>query len=100
MTNIAFSVVGMLYNAQLMSLLGEDGVAAYGLISALISFVRTLVFEIAAVLYLPTVLGTDGIWLSVVVAEVAAFVLSWAFMLAFGRKFGYLGARGNAQPAA
>ncbi len=40
-----------------------------GLTSAVISFLRTLVFQIAAVLVLPLVWGVDGIWLSIVAAE-------------------------------
>ena len=47
-----------------------------GLISALISFLRTLVFQIAAVLILPAFFGLDGIWWSIVLAEAAAVVLT------------------------
>ena len=43
-----------------------------GLISALISFLRTLVFQVASVLLLPLILGIDGIWISIVVAELIA----------------------------
>ena len=84
----AFILMGFcIYASSLFTSLGS------GLISALISFLRTLVFEVAAIMLLPLVLGVDGIWLAAVVAEAAAFILSWAFMLAFGRKFGFLGAR-------
>ena len=47
-----------------------------GLTSALISFLRTLVFQIAAVLILPAILGIDGIWLAVTAAELAALAVS------------------------
>ena len=40
-----------------------------GVVSAAISFLRTLVFQIAAVLILPLILGLDGIWLSIAAAE-------------------------------
>ena len=40
-----------------------------GLVSALVSFLRTLVFQIAAVLLLPLIWQIDGIWISIVVAE-------------------------------
>lgn len=60
-----------------------------GLISALISFLRTLVFQITAVLVLPIFLKTDGIFLSVSVAEFCAFVLTIAFILAKRKKYGY-----------
>ena len=39
-----------------------------GLISALISFLRTLLFQVAAVLLLPQWLGIDGIWLAITAA--------------------------------
>ncbi|MBQ2718500.1 MAG: MATE family efflux transporter [Clostridia bacterium] len=47
-----------------------------GAVSALLSFLRTLVFQVAAVLLLPLFLGLDGIWLSIVLAEGAAALLS------------------------
>ena len=60
-----------------------------GLTSAAISFLRTLVFQIAAVLLLPLILGIDGIWLSVVVAEVMAVVVGMIFLLAKQKKYQY-----------
>jgi Na+-driven multidrug efflux pump len=46
-----------------------------GVVSAVAAFARSLVFELAAVWLLPLVLGTDGIWLAVDVAEVLTLVL-------------------------
>ena len=60
-----------------------------GLTSALMSFLRTLVFQVAAVLLLPVILGTDGIWWSVVVAELAAASLSVVFISAKRKKYKY-----------
>lgn len=60
-----------------------------GLISALISFLRTLVFQISAVLILPLFLKTDGIFLSVAAAELAACVLTVVFLIAKRKKYGY-----------
>lgn len=52
-----------------------------GATSALISFLRVLVFEIVAVLVLPALLGVDGIWLAIVVAEGMALVVTvWFFI--------------------
>lgn len=51
-----------------------------GAVSAAISFIRTLVFQVAAVLLLPLVLGKDGIWASVIVAEVGAAIVSTVFI--------------------
>ena len=60
-----------------------------GLVSALISFLRTLVFQIAAILVFPLFFGTDGIWLSVVAAEFMAVVVTVVFLFAMKKKYGY-----------
>ena len=60
-----------------------------GLISALISFARTFAFQVLAVLLLPLLVGTDGIWWSVSVAEVAALALSVFFVLRYRKRYGY-----------
>ena len=60
-----------------------------GLTSALISFLRTLVFQIAAVMLLPLVFGIDGIWLSIVVAELAAVGFSAMFLVIKRKKYHY-----------
>ena len=60
-----------------------------GLTSALISFLRTLVFQIAAVLILPAVLGIDGIWYSIVVAEVMAVIITILFLILKRKKYQY-----------
>ena len=61
-----------------------------GFTSALISFSRTLVFEVIAVLVLPLLLGNDGIWGAVIAAEFSAFCLSAFCLLKKGKKYGYL----------
>ena len=60
-----------------------------GLTSAIISFLRTLVFQIAAVLLLPLIWGIDGIWWSVVVAEVMAVLVGLIFLAAKRKKYQY-----------
>ena len=60
-----------------------------GLTSALISFLRTLVFQVAAVLVLPLILGIDGIWYSIVVAEFMAMALSGLFLILKRNKYHY-----------
>ena len=60
-----------------------------GLISALISFLRTLVFQIGAVLLLPMLLGLDGIWWSVVAAEVGSLALTAGFMMKYRKRYHY-----------
>lgn len=60
-----------------------------GAVSAAISFLRTLVFQIASVLLLPVLFGLDGIWYSITVAEVLAFCVSLAFLVAKRKKYHY-----------
>ncbi len=60
-----------------------------GLTSAIISFLRTLLFQVAAVLLLPLIWELDGIWLSAVVAEVMACVLTVFFLLIKRKKYHY-----------
>ena len=60
-----------------------------GPISALISFLRTLVLQSAAVLIFPLIWGIDGIWFSIVAAEFMAAVISLIFIAALRRKYQY-----------
>lgn len=61
-----------------------------GLVSAAISFVRTLICQIAAVFLLPLILGQDGIWLAIVAAESVALVLTIFCFLKFKDRYHYL----------
>lgn len=60
-----------------------------GLTSAIISFLRTLVFQILAVLLLPLIFGIDGVWISIVVAEFMAVVFSITFLVIKKKKYHY-----------
>ena len=60
-----------------------------GLISAIISFVRTLLFQVAAVLLLPLIWGLDGIWFAIVAAELAALLLTVILFIAFRKRYHY-----------
>ena len=63
-----------------------------GLISAVISFLRTIVFQCGTVLLLPALMGgVDGVWWSVVVAEALTFAVTLVFIIAFSGKYGYAG---------
>ena len=60
-----------------------------GLVSALISFLRTLVFQVAAVIVLPMLFGIDGIWLSVTVGDGLTCLVAATFMIALSGRYGY-----------
>lgn len=61
-----------------------------GLISAVISFVRTLICQIAAVMLLPLILGLDGIWWAIVVSEGVALILTVFCFIKFKNRYHYL----------
>ncbi len=60
-----------------------------GLVSAVISFLRTLVFQIIVIMLLPALLGVDGIWFSIVAAEVMALFVTLGFLFTNRRKYHY-----------
>lgn len=61
-----------------------------GLISATISFLRTLAFQIILIFVLPVLWGIDGIWLSVVFAEILSLIVTIAFFAAKRKKYKYV----------
>ena len=60
-----------------------------GLTSALISFLRSLVFETSMVMILPSLFGINGIWSSIVAAEVISVILSSIFLVVKRKKYHY-----------
>ena len=60
-----------------------------GLVSAIISFLRTLLFQVAAVFLLPLVLGLDGIWLAISVAEVLTLIITITFFITQKKRYNY-----------
>jgi len=60
-----------------------------GLVSAAISFLRTVVFQVIAVLVLPEFLGIDGVWISNVVSEAASLLVTAAFFVKLRGKYHY-----------
>lgn len=60
-----------------------------GVISALISFLRTLVLQTIAILVMPMWLGIDGVWLSVVAAEILSLVVSVTCLVKEKKRYGY-----------
>lgn len=61
-----------------------------GVVSALISFMRTLVFQVAMIIILPIVFKLNGIWLSVVVAEIIALIVSAICFITNRKKYEYV----------
>lgn len=82
--SLAFLIMG--YNAMASSLFTALG---NGLISAIISFCRTFLFQALAVLLLPLVLGLDGIWLAMFVGEVLCLCVSGYYYKKYKERYGY-----------
>lgn len=60
-----------------------------GFVSAAISFLRTLVFQVAMIFLLPILFGLNGIWLAVVFAEILALIVSLTFLICNRKKYKY-----------
>lgn len=82
--SLAFAIMGInVWGSAFFTALGN------GVISATISFLRTLVFQIAVVLILPTLIGIDGIWLAIVAAELLALIFTATFFYSNRNKYHY-----------
>lgn len=60
-----------------------------GLVSAIISFVRTLVFQVIMIVLLPMLFGINGVWFAVVVAEILALFVSILLIIKNKKKYQY-----------
>ena len=60
-----------------------------GVVSAAISFLRTLLFQTSSVMLLPLIFGVDGIWYAVTAAEVFACIISTVFLVVKQKKYNY-----------
>lgn len=60
-----------------------------GLVSAIISFLRTLVFQISCVMILPNFLGINGVWLSMLFAEILSTIVTVIFWITMRKKYNY-----------
>lgn len=91
MTVHAFNIFSFSFLMSGFAIFGSSFFTALndGLISALISFFRTLIFQSAAVIIFPLIWGLDGIWMSVVMAEVMVVVVTAAFLIIKRKKYNY-----------
>ena len=60
-----------------------------GFVSAVISFMRTLVFQVIMIFLLPAIWGINGIWLAVAVAEILSLFVSATFLIKNKKKYQY-----------
>ena len=82
--SLAFLMMGVnIWASSFFTALNNGGV------SALISFLRTLVFQVAAIIVLPTLWEVSGVWLAIVVAEIFALIVSAVCLAALRKKYHY-----------
>lgn len=92
MTQIGFRIYSLVYLINGFNIFGSSFFTALnnGVVSTVISFLRTLVFQIGAVLILPVVFGgINGIWSSVTVAELLTLCITITFFVRQRRKYHY-----------
>lgn len=91
MTVHAFSIYAFSFLFAGFSIFGSAFFTAFGdgLTSALISFLRTLLFESSAVLILPVLLGLNGIWGAIIVAEGLSIIVTIYFLITKRAKYHY-----------
>ena len=87
----AFRIVSFAYLFTGLAVFGSAFFTALnnGQVSALISFLRTFVFEFGAVLLLPVLFGLNGIWFAIVFAELMAAAVGSIFMAALRKRYHY-----------
>lgn len=91
MTSHGFRLYALSFLAAGLNVFGSAFFTALndGPVSAAISFLRTLVFQVAVVLVLPAIFGIDGIWLAVTVAELLALAVTACFLVGKRKKYHY-----------
>lgn len=92
MTTLAIQIYSISYLISGFNIFGSAFFTALnnGLVSALISFMRTLLFQIIMILVLPVILGLNGIWLAIVAAEALALVVTLICFAANAKRYHYI----------
>lgn len=83
--SLAFLIMGLGIFSSAMFTAFSDGKA-----SAIISFSRTFIFIVGAILILPNILGEIGVWMSVPVAEVFGFIVAVIYIIRKKKKYAYM----------
>jgi len=91
MTLRGFRIYALSFLFSGLAIMGSSFFTALnnGMVSALLSFLRTVVFQVACVLLFPRMWGVGGIWISLVVAELLAAAVTTAFLAGQRKKYGY-----------
>ena len=83
---IVFVTVGFnIYGSSLFTSLNN------GLVSALVSFLRTIAFQVTAVMVLPLFWGLDGVWSAGVFSDILSLIVTAVFVIVLHKRYGYYG---------
>ncbi len=93
MTVTAIQIYSLSYFVSGFNIFGSAFFTALnnGAVSALISFLRTLLFQVVMIFLLPAVWGLNGIWFAVVAAELLALIVTVICFVANQKKYHYWG---------
>ena len=91
MTVRAFMIYSLSFLVTGFNIFGSSFFTALnnGVVSAVISFLRILVFQVAAVLVLPIFWKLDGVWFSIIFAELVAVVVTVVFLVKMRKRYNY-----------
>ena len=83
LTAHAFRIYSLAFLMSGFNIYGSDFFTALnnGKISAAISFIRTVILEMSAVMLLPLAFGMDGIWIALPIAEALALIVTAQFLI-------------------
>lgn len=91
LTRRAFLIISPMFLVMGFNIFGSAFFTALnnGLVSAVISFLRTLAFQVLCVMVLPLIWGLDGIWSANVFAEILSIAVTVTFILTMRKRYGY-----------
>ena len=91
MTVRAFMIYSLSFLVTGINIFGSSFFTALnnGVVSAVISFLRTLVFQVVAVLVLPIFFKLDGVWFSIIFAELVAVAVTAIFFVKMRKRYNY-----------
>ena len=83
-TTICFVILGInVFTSSFFTALSN------GWLSAIISFLRTFVFKLSFVIFLPVIMGIEGIWWSNPLSEIVAFIISVVSLSLMRKRYDY-----------
>ncbi len=91
LTRRAFMIISAMFLIMGFNIFGSAFFTALnnGLVSAVISFLRTLAFQVLCIMVLPLLWKLDGVWAANVFAEILSIIVTVTFILTLRKKYGY-----------